>query len=243
MADEQQQQHPGFVPAGPDPTPRTLDSLQREVAFLKELVFTRLDGMDKALALFQENLTKFPTDTDKQVHTLRELHEERFRSMDTRFAEVAARATQTEDYSEKAISSALAAADKTVIALNSSSSLAIAKSEAATQKAIEQLQEQVRTAISTINGKIDSVIAGIDGKINDLKDRVTGGENRIVGQVTSQTSQQGSVGMWVGIAGAALAIISFMFMMNKAPEQQGPIIVDRPVVSGGLPSTTMVPVR
>jgi hypothetical protein len=58
----------------PDPTVLTTQQLQRELASLKEVVFTRLDGMDKAISLFNDNITRVPTDTDKQISHLKELH-------------------------------------------------------------------------------------------------------------------------------------------------------------------------
>jgi hypothetical protein len=61
-----------------DPTILTTRQLVREIASLKELIFTRLDGMDKAISLFNENITRVPTDTDKQIQHLKELHEVRF---------------------------------------------------------------------------------------------------------------------------------------------------------------------
>ena len=82
----------------PDPTFLTTQQLLRELASLKDVVFTRLDGMDRAIVLFNENITRVPTDTDKQIQHLRELHESKFEavglgldgvraSLDTRLAD------------------------------------------------------------------------------------------------------------------------------------------------------------
>jgi hypothetical protein len=62
----------------PDPTLLTTAALTREIAALKELVATRLDAMDKAMTLFNENITRVPTDTDKQIRHLKELVWEKF---------------------------------------------------------------------------------------------------------------------------------------------------------------------
>lgn len=52
--------------------------LLREVNNLREVVETRLNAIDRATNLFQENLTRVPTDTDKQIRHLQELHDEKF---------------------------------------------------------------------------------------------------------------------------------------------------------------------
>jgi len=62
----------------PDPTVLTTRQLLREVTALKELVGTRLDAMDKAQALFENNLSRVPTETDRQIQHLKELHGVRF---------------------------------------------------------------------------------------------------------------------------------------------------------------------
>jgi hypothetical protein len=61
----------------PDPTLLTTAALTREIASLKELVSTRLDAMDKAQALFEANLNRVPSETDKAIAHLQSLHETR----------------------------------------------------------------------------------------------------------------------------------------------------------------------
>jgi len=46
----------------PDPTILTTQQLQREVAALKEIIFTRLDANDKAVELLHADVTRVPTD-------------------------------------------------------------------------------------------------------------------------------------------------------------------------------------
>jgi hypothetical protein len=71
----------------PDPTVLTTQQLQREVTMLRELIYVRLDAMDKAMVVFSENITRVPTDVDKQVGQLRALHDEKFLSLDQSLAE------------------------------------------------------------------------------------------------------------------------------------------------------------
>lgn len=88
MVDDSGDNHPVRVPF-PDPTERGLQSLYREIAALKELVFTRLEGVEKAIKVFHDDLTRVPTDVDKQVGALHglifqrfELSNEKFRCID-----------------------------------------------------------------------------------------------------------------------------------------------------------------
>jgi hypothetical protein len=66
----------------PDPSVLTTQQLVREIASLKEVIFTRLDGMDRAILLFNENITRVPTETQRAVATLKELLEVRLDAMD-----------------------------------------------------------------------------------------------------------------------------------------------------------------
>lgn len=80
MLDKLPSQSQSVKESRPDPDPTTLTTAQllREIDSLKELVFTRLDGMDTAIKLFNENITRVPTDTDKKIQHLKELHEAAF---------------------------------------------------------------------------------------------------------------------------------------------------------------------
>lgn len=69
----------------PDPTRMTTAQLLMAISSLKELVFTRLDGNDKAMELFNDNITRVPTDTDKQISHLKGLHDSRFEQLERSF--------------------------------------------------------------------------------------------------------------------------------------------------------------
>jgi hypothetical protein len=156
----------------PDPTLLTQQQIFREIGALRELVFTRLDAMDKAVELFKADLVRVPTDTDKQVSQLRDLHQEKldsirtlmdekFHSVATQFAERDVRVEETAKSTKVAVDAALQAAEKAVEKQNEAFSLSIAKSEAATIKQIDQQAELLRTATGAL-----------DDKISDGKDRL-----------------------------------------------------------------------
>ena len=70
-----------------DPTMLTFAMVQREMLALKEVIFTRLDGMDRAIVIFNDAITRTPTYTDKQISHLKALHEERFEAIAQGFTE------------------------------------------------------------------------------------------------------------------------------------------------------------
>src|ERR1700722_3754137 len=164
----------------PDPDPTLLSTQQtiREQDALKELVLsivdgkfsvidTRLSGMDTAIKLVREDSAKFPEFARDQVNQLRELHGEKFNSINTQFNEVDKRTTQLSTADKTAAAAALQAAKEAVGAQNTSNSTAIAKSETATVAAIKQLQPLFNTANAATNDKI-----------NDLKSRLDRGEGK-----------------------------------------------------------------
>src|SRR4026207_2120579 len=105
----------------PDPTLLTTAALTREIAALKELVVTRLDAMDKAMDIFSDNLTRAPTEVDKQISHLKELmietfavHMEQFASIPPHFRERDVRGEQSAKDSKVAVDAALQAAKEAV---------------------------------------------------------------------------------------------------------------------------------
>lgn len=195
-------QHTASTPV-PDPTLLTTEALKREIASLKEVVFTRLDGMDKAVSIFREDITRVPTDTDKQIQHLKELVletfevvHEKFRSVQTQFVERDVRVEQTAKDTKIAVDAALTAAEKAVGKQNESFSLSINKSEAATTKQIDQLGQVIQSETKALLGFI-----------NDMKDRLNRIEGQDVGKQTAVTTQQTSNTSLVAIIGLAIGTI------------------------------------
>lgn len=223
----------------PDPTLLTTRQLNREIGALKEVVFTRLDGMDKALEVFTSNLNRVPSDVDKQVSGLKQLIyeriervEERFKSITIQFAEQEKRQEQASRNASTAVEAALQAAKDAVNAQNTSNSLAIAKSEAATAKSIDTIQLLIQTAIATLDGKID-----------DVKERLTRIEGQATGETTaqrlSQTDQQNTVGIigliagaLIGVAGVVVAIMALQTpdasVVVGPPKARDRVIIEQP---------------
>lgn len=178
----------GAVP-NPDPTVRTIEQLQREVATTREIlearlkgdrevIETRLGGNDTAVKLLQTAMDKIPLLVKDEVAQLKELHGEvfgslrteiqtRFDGIDTQFQERDKRTEQLSLADKTAIAAALQAQKEAAGATNESNSVALIKMETNFTKLLDQLFTLQKTGV-----------ANIDEKINDVKSRLDRGEGR-----------------------------------------------------------------
>jgi hypothetical protein len=163
MADEKYQ----ITERQMDPSALSTQQLWREIAALKELVFTRLEAIEKAIKVSHDDLTRVPTDVQKQVGNLKELHEEKFASVQKQFEERDERVKQNAQDTKVAVDAALQAAKELVALQNISLAQSSAKQEASFSKQIDAQGLLIQTTEKATDDKID-----------DLKDRMTRIEGR-----------------------------------------------------------------
>jgi hypothetical protein len=177
----------------PDPTSLTTQQLIRETSALKELMSTRLEGMDRAIVLFNENITRVSTDADTKITCLREFILEKFEttaqkfeSIQTQFKERDIRVEQTAKASKEALDAALQAAKEAVGKQNDSFAQSINKVEAAFTKQMDQFGVLLTSTVSALNDKIDEtkgrlgLIEGVDrGKTHAVVTQQTAGMNSV----------------------------------------------------------------
>jgi hypothetical protein len=201
----------------PDPTLLTTQQTLREIEGLKELIFTRLGGVDKSLELLEYKINEGPHVASKLVESLRALIDqkfevtlEKFRSIQTQFTERDTRVEQTARDSKVAIDAALSAQEKAVSKQNESFGLSIAKSETATAKQIDQLGVLVA-----------STNKGTDDKITDLKERIARIESLKTGADSQQSTQRTAamntvsivalvIGSLIGVTGIVVALVTHL---------------------------------
>ena len=164
-----------------------MTEILHEVAALEKLINTRLEAMDKAIALLQTFADKSPTTSAvaQQVESLKDLTDEKFKSVAQQFSE-----------RDTAVGAALQAAKEAVGEQNKSSALSIAKSEAATTKQID-----------LIGASIGSTTGALNDKIDDLKMRLTAMEGRGQGMGASGMILFMVVSSLVSIAAVAVTIL------------------------------------
>lgn len=207
-------------PITSDPSPLTTAQILREITSLKELVFTRLDAMDKAMTLFNDNITRVPTDVDKQVGTLKALVYETFKTIDVKFESseglfteqfksVAQQFKERDTRSEResrdnkvAVDAAFAAQKEAASEQNKSNTLAIDKSEKATAETLNKQADLFKSTTDALDGKI-----GDDRQtINKLDGRLTTIESRGVVVRESQGQSNWAIGLAVVILFAVIDI-------------------------------------
>ena len=199
----------------PDPTVLTTQALYREInqvkqlldanmAGVKETLSARITAIDHDLDRLQLAVEQEPAQTGVLVDTLKTLHNEKFGSIQVQFIERDVRTEQTSRDSKVAVDAALQAAKEAVEKQNTSSALAIAKSESATTKQIDTQGIPITTATTSLNERIDAASATMNSKIDDLKDRM----NRIEGGATGGHQAYGYI---VGVAGSLIGIISLLY--------------------------------
>lgn len=197
----------------PDPTALTTQQLQRELGSLRDIVNakldglrsvidTRLSGMDKSISLLREESCSVRNHIDNTVFRLRELHDEKFKSVNNQFVERDVRMEQMSRDAKTAVDAALQAAKEAVSEQNKSNVQAISKSEIAFTKQIDQLGLLLANVAKTS-----------DDKISDARSRIQNIEGTKRGSSDQFSVIIGVVGAVVGIGGFVLAfIISFSKM-------------------------------
>ena len=186
------------LPAGewtpvPDPTKLTTEQLRRELATLREIIETRLEGMDRATELasaqavvareeIEQIRGRLREETVTEVGQLRELLEARLDGMDRaislQFTERDVRSDQATVGSKQALAAALLAQKELVAQQNDANSAAAAKAEASFTKQIDQ--------IGTI---IQTMEKATDARITELKERIDRGEGSTAGAAGSRSDR------------------------------------------------------
>lgn len=200
----------------PDPTRLTTEQLHHELATLREILETRLDGMDRATALASANVTgvreeieeirgRLRAETASQVGQLRELLEARLDGMDRatalQFAERDIRAEQAAGAAKQALGSALSAQKELVAQQNDANSAATAKAEASFTKQIDQ--------IGTV---IQATEKATDARITELKERIDRREGSTAGAAGSRSDRAQITGQVLMALSVLAAVIGLMIL-------------------------------
>jgi hypothetical protein len=160
----------GLSTPRPDPTILTTEQLHREIAALREFILG-------------------------EIKHVGELSDDRFRTIEAKFADVAERTAEQKSDTRAALDAALQAAKDAVSLQTEASNKAIDKSEAATIKQIDALGTLVEKSSQTEAEKID-----------DLKTRLDRIEGRAQGT-------QMSFGMVFAIVGSLAAVIGVIVVL------------------------------
>jgi len=163
----------------PDPTSLTTEQLDRTISALKEVLETRLGGME-------------------------EVTDEKFISVNERFALVERQRVEQKEDTKAAVDAAFSAAKEAVREQTNASERAIAKSETATKEQLNQLTNTFDTAIRGVTGSLDDIKERV-GKIESIRQGAS--ERKEEGRATI-SSTTAVVGAIVGVLVLILTIVA-----------------------------------
>lgn len=175
----------------PDPTVMTTEAIDaareaERIFFLAKLdaVYVRLDGMDKATAVLHETVTRVPTETQLAMGHLRELHDEKFHSVELQFRERDTRSERESRDNKTTVDTAFAAQKEAAAKQDEANSKRIDKSESSTNEKIDKLTELFRTEISGLSGRYDDMkerLALLDRRVDNILATKQGGREVVAG--------------------------------------------------------------
>lgn len=203
-----------------DPNALTPQQLLREVSNLKEIVFTRLDAIDKATVLLQAKADRSPTVgelAEKLVAFQLQVAEteKRYGAEFIKLSTIAGMMTE-----QQAL--ALAATKEAVQVAMNASEKAVSKAEASAEKRFESINEfraqladqqttfarsdLVTQRADALEKKIDELSRGLEARILDTKDRITTMEAAGAASTRLFGFMATGIGVIAAVAGAVAAI-------------------------------------
>ena len=138
------------------------EEFRDKIENITKIFVTRLDAMDHADSLLHENLTRIPTDTDRQVTHLKETSDEKFASIQLQFIERDVRSKAAEIAAQVAVGAALQAQKEAAAAQNDANAAAITKSELSVVKQIDGIQALIGSNTKALDEKIQSINSRLD---------------------------------------------------------------------------------
>lgn len=217
----------------PDPSVLTTEQLRRELDKLQELIYSRMDAMERAAEVLDENVNRQPTILDREMDKLNLLTAERFNSIAVQFKERDVRTDQDKLAATTAVNAALQAQKEAAGASNISNSAAIAKSEAGFTKEIDAIKNLL------LSNK-----DGINTQITDLVARLNRSEAAVVNTREVRVDRHSEVSGIMGIVGGIVGVVSLVAMLlfgilNSVHTAGAPTPIDRltvqqPNATGGI---------
>jgi hypothetical protein len=206
---------PAEVIPNPDPSAITSEAIDRAVSNAVKVVDARIDGMEKAVEVFQADLTRVPTSVDRAILGLRELQEARFKAieenlkglhnaiepidcdirkeishlralMDAGMEKLAA--VTTERFA--GVAAQFAERDTRTDQRAGDTKLAVDAAFAAAKEATAKIEAGFTKQIDGMVTIIDTKTSNLAGGLGDLKERLTAMESRTQGISTANAGNR-----------------------------------------------------
>jgi hypothetical protein len=169
----------------PDPTILTTQQLLRELAALREIFETRLEGMDKATELLSDTVNRTPTAIQTAISNVREVYDERFKSIEKQFTERDIRTEQAARSSKEALDAALLSAKELVAQQNDANTTKAEKTE-------QNFTKQIDNALD---------------RISEIKERIDRGEGSSSGKAAQDDVSARTLSMRLVMIGVAISVV------------------------------------
>jgi cobalamin biosynthesis Mg chelatase CobN len=160
-----------------DPTSLTMAQIFREISSLKELVFTRMDAMDLAMRIFNENITRVPTDVDKQISNLRTLHDAKIEDLEKTLNSVSEEATRGRAAVQSVIETRLNGMDRALELL-----------QATADRFPEKIDEKIRSLEQVHEEKFRSI--GIQFVERDVRTESSARDSKVAVDAALQAAKE-----------------------------------------------------
>jgi hypothetical protein len=185
----------------PGPAYLTTEELRRDVSALREILQARLDGMDRAAVVLSETVNRTPTAIQLAVGHLKELHDEKFASIELQFIERDVRTTQAATASAQALAAALQAAKEAVFEQAQAAAKAADKTETSTSKQIDLLLSQIKAQGETFSDRLA-----------ELKERIDRGEGASTGTAEYRADKRLDVGQLLQAFAIVITMIGLVIV-------------------------------
>jgi len=206
-----------------DPTPRTSRAILREIEMLKELLTQRMGGTEKAVEVAHADLTRVPTDVQKEIsHVLQllagenrlaakalEVHLEKFAGIERQFQQLDKRLEKSAQDSDKALLNALQAAKELGSEQVKSSKESIAKSDTSTQAALAQQG----ASLTTLRDALTAAINEIKARQDRMESQAIGRAEQQINTRNITAESRDNTQLWFGAAGFLFGLASLIGMI------------------------------
>lgn len=189
----------------PDPTTLTVQLVARELESLHQQLDIRLAAMDKAQQLVHDDLVRVPTAVDKAIAHLKEVHDERFHTMQAHFEHVA---TQFVDHETRLLRMSASLHASITAAVDASKELA-SQSSKFFAEAAAKAEQGFKTEFEQQRNLLYAFKNGLDEKSSVQETRLTRIEAVASGVSGSWGVLLGAVGLLSLIAGLVMTITRF----------------------------------
>jgi hypothetical protein len=195
----------------PDPSLITGLAIDRAVGNSERVINARIDGMQKAVEVFQADLTRVPTTLDRSVGGLRELLESQINGLRSVIFEKISKLAEVTDERFAGVAAQFSERDTRTDQRAGDTKLAVDAAFAAAKEATAKIESGFSKSIDSTQDLLKTTTKATDDKISDIKDRLTSMESRTQG-ISAERSDNRALILSVISIGVSVAVVLVMIL-------------------------------